>query len=423
MIKVSLYGKILGFISEESHHHTFEFSKEWNDSGLDISPILYGRDVPAQIRLRKNNDTFAGLPEFLSDALPDKFGNKIIDAYFLKQGIATKEISVLQRLSYLGTKAIGALEFEPAIQAADNFNYEHSLKVSKLVEDARHAINGNINDVSHDLIQIGSSAGGARPKALIAANAGFQDIRSGLVSAPKGYKHYLIKFDGVDEHHIEADPQGYTNIEYVYYQMAKLAGINMADCFLLGDSERQHFVTERFDRINNQKHHVQTLCAMTGIDFNQHQSGSYSDYFSVVNTLNLDYDSKVEAYRRMVFNVLSLNRDDHTKNFSFKLDRAGTWFLAPAYDITHAYNETNPNAWTREHNLLINGKGKDITKADLIVESSVLALSDKDIDAVHHQVQDALASWQTLSKDALVLDYKVEKIQQRINQAQRDFQS
>lgn len=420
MIKVLLYGRVLGFIKDDNQHHVFEFSNEWLASRMEISPILYGDLKTRQLKTRKSRDTFSGLPEFLSDALPDRFGNKIIDAYFSqKEGVASRDITVLQRLSYLGSKAIGALEFSPVVGHHDE--YEKSLEVAKLVEDARYAINGKVEQVSHDLIQIGSSAGGARPKALICANEGFSDIRSGLIEAPEGYTHYLIKFDGVDQNNPEADPKGYTNIEYAYFEMARASGIDMSPCFLLGESGRKHFVTQRFDRPKGEKLHIQTLCAMTGIDFNVHQSGSYSDYFNVITALNLDYTSKLEAYRRMVFNVLAVNRDDHTKNFSFSFDRTGLWALAPAYDVTHAYNELNPNAWTREHNLLINGKGCQITQYDLMKEARMLELSENAMNTIHEQILEVLSRWNEFAERNDVTEKKQRQIARHLEQARADF--
>jgi len=420
MIQVTLYGKSLGFIIEQGKKHRFEFSKEWLESGFDISPVLYGLEHNEPIITVSRKDSFMGIPEFLSDALPDKFGNKVIDAYFLKKGIAKKDITVLDRLAYLGKKAIGALEFAPAKN--NDSSYQHPLVINKLVSDARSAINGDISEVSQDLIQVGSSAGGARPKALICANSDFSDIRSGLLEdLPASFEHYLIKFDGVDSKSNETDPKGYSNIEYAYYLMAKDAGIEMSPCFLVGEGARQHFVTKRFDRLNGQKRHIQTLCAMTGLDFNDHQAGSYSDYFSVLNVLNLDYVSKLEAFRRMVFNVLAVNRDDHTKNFSFILEKDGTWKLAPAYDITHAYNEKNPNAWTREHNLLINGKGSGISKEDLIEEAQCLELKEGDIERACGKILTVLSHWESYASKSGVLPHKVKQIKQHMEDAKTEY--
>jgi len=241
---------------------------------------------------------------------------------------------------------------------------------------------------------------------------------------PEGYEHYLIKFDGVDANNDACDPQGYSNIEYAYFLMAREAGIDIMDCYLLEEGKRQHFITKRFDRQNNQKIHVQTLCALTGIDFNVFQSGHYRDYFSAIVNLNLSIREKEEAFRRMVFNVLSYNCDDHTKNFSFLMDSNGRWSLAPAYDLTHAYNERNPNAWTKEHNLLINGgitKGLFISLEDMMIESQILELPQKNRVEIVQQVVQSVSQWAEFAEMANVSKAKKSTIKSRIFQAINDL--
>lgn len=414
MIQVKIYGQIVGYLAQEGRSVLFEYDRDFINSGLELSPFLLPlRDVSYSSIV--SADAFKGLPHFISDALPDAFGNKVIDSYFAKKGIAKSHISLLERLSYVGEKSIGALEFEPAEK--NEKSYSSTLEVAKLVKDARSAINGELTEVSDELISIGSSAGGARPKALIGLNKDFSNVMPGHHEIPSGYKHYLIKFDGVDKSNVESDPLGYTNIEYVYSILAEKAGINMNPCFLIKDNGRAHFLTERFDRKRNEKLHVQTLCALTGIDFNDFQAGSYSDYFSAVVNLGLSNMDREQAFRRMVFNIVMVNRDDHTKNFSFTLDRNGKWGLAPAYDITHAYNEINPNAWTREHNLLINGKGQDITLYDIIQEAEILGIKDKRLKEIVDEIVLASRSWLNLSQKHGVLPRKIEQIESHIKQA------
>lgn len=418
MIHVKIYGQSLGFIEVKNKKVNFQYSEFWLNQGFEVSPLI----TPLTGNMfsdRLSNDSFRGLPSFIADALPDKFGNKIIDAFYAKQGLSPHDISIEERLSYLGNKPMGALEFEPIIDAVNN---NHSpLELSKLVMDARNAINGNITEVTHDLIEIGSSAGGARPKAIIGANHDFSTIVHGHSVLPQGFEHYLIKFDGVDENNAQCDPKGYTNIEYVYSLMAQDAGIDMMECQLIPNGGLAHFVTKRFDRKQNDKIHTATLCGLTKLDFNVFQTASYSDYFDTINLLNLDKKSKEEAFRRMVFNVLGVNRDDHTKNFSFLLNRSGKWSLAPAYDLTHAYNEVNPNAWTREHNLLINGKGLKITFKDMLAESECLELSKTTRLEITKEVIAALGNWQSLSQTHNVLEHKRTQIQSHIHQAIDDL--
>lgn len=420
MLTVKIYGRIIGYLSKDNKHIHFEYDPGFQQSGFEVSPFIFPvSSIRSQKRI--SNDTFKGLPEFIADALPDNFGNRVIDSYFAKKGQSKSDVSVLDRLSYVGSKAIGALEFEPYLASKEG--YQAPLEVNKLVQDARSAIKGDIESVSQELISIGSSAGGARPKALIGATSDFKNIIAGQYDLPEGFEHYLIKFDGVDKESVECDPQGYSNIEYAYFLMARDSGIDISDSFLLGEGEREHFVTKRFDRQGNQKIHVQTLCAMSGIDFNEFQSGSYSDYFSAVINLGLPVSSQEDAFRRMVFNVLGVNRDDHTKNFSFLLSSDGTWSLAPAYDITHAYNEVNPNAWTREHNLLINGKGLDISRDDLILESSLLSLNKSVKNKVIDQVLLSVRKWSEFAKLARVGQLKVDAIRSRIEMAQAHLEA
>ena len=414
MLSINIYGKTIGYLHIENRLIQFEYDPAFKTSGIEVSPFLLPLSANG-FSNRPSDDTFKGLPEFISDALPDRFGNQVINSYFAKQGVSAAQIDVVQRLSYVGKKAIGALEFEP--QEAYLNNYQVPLEVDKLVQDARSAINGRIGEVSSELISIGSSAGGARPKALIGATPDFKEIIAGQYDVPDGFEHYLIKFDGVDADNIECDPQGYSNVEYAYFLMARESGIDIMDSYLLGEGERQHFVTKRFDRSNNQKIHVQTLCALTGIDFNAFQSGSYADYFAAVINLGLSFNEQKEAFRRMVFNVLAVNRDDHTKNFSFSLSPSGRWSLAPAYDVTHAYNEINPNAWTREHNLLINGKGLKITLQDMLIESSILSLNNTQKIEIVQRVIDSVNKWPDFANQARVKPEKIRSIKQHIQRA------
>lgn len=418
MLSISLYERTIGYLSIENQCIHFEYDPLFQDNGMEISPFLLPLSVN-NFTSRVSEDSFRGLPEFISDALPDRFGNQVINSYFESQGIESLQVNVLNRLSYIGKTAIGALEFEPQ----DDYlhNYQAVLDVSNLVEDAQYIFGKRLEKVSSLLMSTGSSAGGARPKALIGATSDFKNIIAGHYDVPDDFEHYIIKFDGVDVDNIECDPQGYSNIEYAYFLMARAAGINMMDSCLFREGERQHFVTKRFDRDKNQKIHVQSLCALTGIDFNAFQSGSYSDYFTAVVNLGLSFSEQKEAFRRMVFNVLAINRDDHTKNFSFILSPSGYWSLAPAYDVTHAYNEKNPNAWTREHNLLINGKGLNITMDDIFAESSVLSLSTSQKKEIIQDVISTVKEWPEFAKQATVKRNKVPSIEQHIKTAINDL--
>ncbi|PLA75030.1 toxin HipA [Hydrogenovibrio sp. SC-1] len=420
MIQVYLYQILIGYLKLANRKIHFQYAEEWLKSDLDISPIIHSKTSFA-ISDRLSNDAFHGLPEFIADALPDKFGNKIIDTFFIQQGIARNDITPLDRLAYIGSKAMGALEFK-RMSEHSNHDYSNILEISDLLVSARSAISGKLEEVSADLIEVGSFAGGARPKAIIMANHDFSEIRHSHSPYQKGFDHYLLKFDGVCENNPESDPQGYTNIEYVYHLLAVDAGIDMNPCFLLPEPNgNHHFITKRFDRDGDKKIHMQTLCGLIGLDFNDFQAGSYSDLFSVANVLNLAYGEKVELFRRMVFNVLSYNRDDHSKNFSFVFSENGRWSISPAYDITHAFNETNINAWTREHNLLINGKGVTIQLRDLIKEGAILALKPDDYALCIHQVINSLENWATLANKHGVKPDKIDQIGSHMKTAKTDL--
>ncbi len=268
MIKVMIYGQNVGYLSEINNKIEFSYDRDFLNSGLELSPLLLplqeGIFSPTPFR----DTTFKGLPHFIADALPDHFGNRLIDSFFAKKGISPANVSVLDRLSYVGNKAIGALEFEP--MHVTKASTQHVLEIKKIIADARKAIRGEIDEVSADFIHIGSSAGGARPKALIAINHNTNEIVAGNEQIPEGFEHYLIKFDGINPADHTAAPDalgGYTNIEYAYYLMAVKCGLTMPSCSQLHEGGALHFLTSRFDRNHNKKTHVQTLCGMTGIDW------------------------------------------------------------------------------------------------------------------------------------------------------------
>lgn len=419
MLLVKIFGQKVGYLRDNGRTVEFSYDDDFLKTGLELSPLLLPLERGVFKFTNRRDSTFKGIPHFIADALPDSFGNKVIDAYFAKKGIAAGAISALNRLAYVGNKAIGALEFEPL--AIESSNTAQMLELSNLVNSARNALKGTIEDVSASFIQIGSSAGGARPKALIGLNEATQDVVAGNEKIPDGFKHFLIKFDGIDTDANQAEPLGYTNIEYAYYLMAQQCGIQMANCFLLTDGAHHHFLTARFDRNGHDKIHVQTLCGMTGIDYNQLQIASYSDYFATLINLNLGHESQLEAFKRMVFNVATANHDDHTKNFSFMMSQNGQWSLAPAYDLTHNFSN-KPGAWTQQHCSLINGKGAHITRDDLLQESHHLALSTAEkLNIIEHISHTVNREWANFSEQAQVKPQKQHAIQEDFAQAQKQL--
>jgi serine/threonine-protein kinase HipA len=309
--------------------------------------------------------TFYGLPGLLADSLPDKFGNALIDEYLSRRGVPVGEISALQRLIYVGKRAMGALEYEPALRDALRPEAAVPLEMARLVEESRLALRGTFPEAAQDIIDVGSSAGGARAKAVVGWNPATGELLSGQFDLPPGFEHWLLKFDGVTDGGAFGTPTGFGRIEYAHYLMAKEAGIAMSECRLLEEGGRAHFMTKRFDREGGAKLHVQTLCAMRHLDFNMPYVHGYEQYFRTALELNLGNAALEEAWRRCVFNALCRNCDDHTKNFAFLMRPTGAWELAPAYDLCFAHNPA-PGRWTRQHQMLVAGKAQGIAKADLV---------------------------------------------------------
>ncbi len=376
---VHLWGEVVGAVAWDPDRElaTFEFDREFLERDLDLAPLQMplatARRGDARFSFRQlGRTTFHGLPGLLADALPDDFGNSIINAWLARQGRTPASFSPVERLCYTGSRAMGALEFQPAVQEA--FAESVPVEVAELVRLAqtvasqRTGLSTDLNDQATeamlDIIRVGTSAGGGRPKAVIALNDATGEARSGQVDAPTGYEHWLIKFDGVHDHQLGA-PAGYGRIEYAYYLMATAAGINMAPCRLLPEGERAHFMTRRFDRSpGNRKSHLQSLCALGHFDFNEPAMWSYEQAFQVMRELRLPYPEAEQQYRRMVFNVVARNQDDHTKNIAFLMDQEGQWSLSPAFDVTYAYNPDG--AWTARHQMSVNGKREGIELADLM---------------------------------------------------------
>lgn len=412
ILKIRIFDKTIGYMSQEGPTLLFEYDADFLNGNIEISPFMLPKASGVHSFNDRKDDCFKGLPHFIADALPDNFGNMITNAAFAKIGRSADSITILERLSYLGKRAIGALEFEPVFTKPSNNN--DILELRDLTNSIKSAIAGKPSEVEGVLISISSAAGGARAKAIIGYDKVNNIIVSGHKDIPDGFEHYLIKFDGLSEN----DPTGYSNIEYAYYLMAIDLGINMTESFLLTSQLSQHFITKRFDRVDGKKIHTQTLCSVIGSDFNKPQTSNYADYFNLANLFNLGYPVKLEMFRRMVFNVILANRDDHTKNFSFLIDEKGNWSLAPAYDITHAYNNTNPNAWTREHNLLINGKGTKITKEDLTAEASALLLKNKEMESIIKDAQKVANNFTTYAKKAKISAVHKNKIIEHLKEVQ-----
>ena len=406
VIEVRAWGELVGALAADpvSGSFAFEYAPGWRESGLELSPL----SAPATSRVRVfpalPEATFHRLPPFIADALPDDFGNALVTAYLASQGVERAAITALDRLAYLGRRGMGALEFRPT--RGPQRRKPTALELSDLVVGARSALSGRIEGDREaaaalaNLIQVGTSAGGARAKAIIAWNPATDEIRSGQLAAEPGFEQWMIKLDGVGVDSELGSGAGYGRIEYAYYLMATAAGIRMSPSRLLEENGRAHFMTRRFDRTEaGEKVHLQTLCAMAELDYKQRGTHDYSQYFQVIDALDLGEEARTEAFRRMVFNVAARNCDDHTKNFSFLMDppaAGGTWRLAPAYDVTYAFNPAGQ--WTYQHLMSVNGAFADIRRDDLLVVADRFQVPGR--FEVLDDVAGAVSRWESFAGEA-----------------------
>ena len=414
---VKIWGKLVGAVAwdEKSGIASFEYDSRFKTYGIDLSPFKMPIDKRQTIfsfpELRRNTqspfDTFKGLPGLLADVLPDKYGNQLINLYLAQNGRPADSMNPVEMLCFMGTRGMGALEFDPSMHKETVRT--SSLELESMVELAQRLLSNkqsfktnflNENDKAiSEILKIGTSAGGARPKAVIAYNEKTGEVRSGQTNVPKGFQHWLIKLDGVSDVQVGAS-SGYGRVEMAYYSMAIASGINMMPSKLLQENGRAHFMTKRFDRDENYtKHHVQTFCALKHFDFNEVNSFSYEQLFQTMRELNLNYADAEQMYRRMVFNVLARNCDDHTKNFSFLLKENSKWELAPAYDICHAYKPQHQ--WVSQHALSINGKRKDFTKEDLLQIGK--SISCKNAASILEEIQEVVSQWKYYAKEVDLL--------------------
>jgi serine/threonine-protein kinase HipA len=388
-------------LDQQTGFYAFEYEPKFVKLGIDLAPLKMPLSEATEpfIFPRLSVETYQRLPAFLADALPDKFGSALIEAWMADQGVGLNSITSLDKLAYMGERSMGAMIFKP--NRGPGKTKPTAVIMEDLVKQARSAIAGDFKNADHagevlrQIIQVGTSAGGARAKATIALNSQSQEIKTGQFVIPDGFDAWLLKFDGVPKGALDLGTGAHFGcVEYIYSEMAKLAGITMSECRLLRESDRAHFMTRRFDRIGNERVHMQTLCAMSHLDFNEIGAHSYSQLFQTVHELGLGREALEQTLRRMVFNVLAANCDDHTKNFSFLLHEGRGWELAPAYDITFAYDPDNK--WLRQHLMSINGKFSEITESDVreLADRYELRGVCKDIIA---QAIEALSAWPVLA--------------------------
>ena len=417
---VKIWGKTVGAIAwnTETGLASFEYDSKFINTKSDLAPLKMpiansNRRVFSFPELR-DLGTFKGLPGLLADVLPDKYGNQLINSWLALNGRPENSMNPIEMLCFIGTRGMGALEFEPSLLKVNKRAFD--IEVDSLVEITQKMVNkreefrANLNQDEQqammDILKIGTSAGGARPKAIIAYNEKTGQLKSGQTNAPKGFEHWLIKLDTVSEVQF-GESTGYGRIEMAYYLMAKAARIEMMECRLYEENGRAHFMTKRFDREGgDKKHHIQTLCAMQHYDFNQITSFGYEQLFQTMRLLKLPYPQAEQLYRRMVFNVIARNCDDHTKNFAFRLKENGLWELSPAYDVCYAYRPDSD--WVSQHNLSINGKRTDITKEDLL--SVAKAMNIKKANTIIQQIDATVKNWYEFAEAAKVDDAMKENI-------------
>lgn len=404
----------------------FQYDKNFIKNGWDLSPIKMPISMGEQIHsfpdLRKGRaateDTFKGLPGMLADVLPDKYGNNLLNTWLARQGRPDNSMNPVEALCFIGSRGMGALEFEPA--KGNSKSKSFAIELSGLLEVATKMLHNretfltNISEKEEkamlDILKIGTSAGGARPKAVIAFNPKTGEVQSGQGRVSKNFEHWLLKLDGVSAEQF-GDTTGWGRVEYAYYLMARDCGITISDSHLLEEHGRAHFMTKRFDREYNVKHHIQTLCGLQHFDFNDMYSYSYEQVFQTMRLLQLNYQAAEQMFRRMVFNVLATNYDDHTKNFSFLLKKDEPWSLAPAYDLCFSYDPNNH--WVNKQTLSVNGKRLGIGKKDLMLVAEQNNI--KQADKIINQINKVVKSWRSYAKLAIVRKDLTDRIYENLN--------
>ena len=418
---IKLWGEEIAAVTWlDEGYAIFEYSQAFIRSGLDISPIHMPLNVKGESRFMfpaLNKDTFMGLPGLLADSLPDKFGNAIIDEWLARQGRSRDSFNPVERLCYTGSRGMGALEFTPSIK--NNLDKAMPVEIAALVNLMQNVMQqreqmqldfSNTDEPSNaaallDILRIGTSAGGARPKAIIAINDDTGHVLSGQTDVPAEYDYWLLKFDGVDDIEL-GKPQNYGRIEYAYYQMAKDAGIEMSECRLLEENGRAHFMTRRFDRVAGKKRHMQSLCGIAHFDFNLAGAYSYEQAFSIMREMRLPKSAALQQYKRMLFNVFARNQDDHTKNIAFLMNEAGQWSLSPAYDVTYSHNPAG--AWTNQHQMSINGKRDEFSRQDLMAIGNSISLPNA--EKVIEEIKTIIGQWPDYAKQAGVQKKIIDQI-------------
>lgn len=410
LAEVSLWGRTIGAVAlaRDNEVASFEYDAAFRQSGIEVAPLMMPLARQVYRFPSLGRETFYGLPGMLADSLPDKFGNALIDAWLALQGRKAHSFNAVERLCYTGNRGMGALEFSPATgpvrQQVEPIEVDRLIALASAVLNTRsqlHLSMDNESDALRQILHVGTSAGGARAKAVIAWNPDSNEVRSGQVSAGDGFEYWLLKFDGVSGNKDKEldDPQGYGLIEYAYARMATDAGIEMMPCRLLTENNRSHFMTKRFDRLaDGSKVHMQSLCALAHFDFNLAGAYSYEQAFLVMRQLGLPMEQIEELFRRMLFNIVARNQDDHVKNIAFLMDKRGQWSLSPAYDVTYAFQPDG--MWTSRHQMTVNGKRDGFDLDDIKACARVALLKRGRAQMLLAQVREVVQRWPEYASEA-----------------------
>ena len=422
-VRVKMWGTTVGYLHQDDTGMVgFQYDEEFLKSNIEISPIKMPLSTVTYTFPALPEQTFHGLPGMVADSLPDKFGNIVINRYLESQGRTADSLSVIEKLCYTGKRGMGALEYEPSqelISMNETVDLDALTKLASEILSEKEQIHIEKNDnLMAQLMECGSSVGGARAKTLIAWNPETNDIRSGQINAGNGYEYWLLKFDNIKNNKDKdsrPDDGEYTKVEYAYYLMALDAGLEMSECRLYKENGSAHFMTKRFDRkgVKGEKLHMQSLCALAHMDFNSPRVYSYEEAFSVMKQLKLPYSDFVQLFRRMVFNEYAKNYDDHTKNISFLMDKKGVWSLSPAYDVTFSYRKDS--IWVSAHQMLINGKSDNITKEDMLKVAEKANIKKSDAVKIIEQVINSVSKWEEFAEKADMSEYNIKRIKDFLN--------
>ncbi|HAS6338674.1 TPA: type II toxin-antitoxin system HipA family toxin [Vibrio vulnificus] len=435
VITITYQDDLVGAVSFDTEKGlgSFEYDPSFVKKGVELSPIK----MPLSNRIYRfpelDFNTFKGLPGLIADSLPDDFGNAVLNAWVASQGRSPSDITPLQRLQYTGKRGMGALEYAPATKLR-SLNASQQVEIQSLVSIAQEILDSRGNfevelkqngqddrEAMMSLLSVGMSAGGARPKAVLAFNEDFTQVRSGQTNVPSGFTHYLMKFDGVSEHNKNqetfGDPLGYGAMEFVYHLMANKCGVDMMPCRLLHEGNRRHFITQRFDRIKNSKVHVQTLNGLAHIDYKKPGSFSYAELFGIARQLKLSAVDAEQLFKRMTFNIIARNHDDHSKNFAFMLKqdrlKKDKWTLAPAYDLAYSYKPGSK--WVNSHWMSLNGKRDNFTRSDFYsLEKLSPIFNKRKIDDIIDTTIEHVSTWRQLAEEWDVPKTLIDEIQENL---------